>query len=165
MSETTTEHAAADHATLDEAIAAAEEGYATLERMSEANVRVDQLFHIATMMTDGVMSHELLTLLTGWQTTELVEAWGWPEGLDSSEYICERLVDESRYGWLAEVHAPLPRFTEGGSEFFSWGHCLTEVLYADTYPKLVDAAIEWAERMRTEARERWQAKRVEQTDG
>lgn len=67
-----------------------------------------------------------------------------PEYRDD-ESIAWHLFNNNKFGFLIKFATPVPRnFKENGFEF-SWGYYATKWIYAETWDKASQLAVEWAE--------------------
>lgn len=130
------------------------------DRLFEAQVRFNNLFWIPACLADPPSDLEEMIEDDIWDADMILAAAPWlkemlDEGIEAEEVVSE-MFNRGMKGFIAQVARPSPRdfSADGKSWTSSWGSTRIEWMYADTLDELCVKAIEWGEKIVTDARTR-----------
>lgn len=141
------EYLASERAELDEiALGISDHNRHTFEACDQATVRVDKVFHLGAMLSQGEDSlpdelEEFLEELADGDHPylELIDLNTLTGG--KSEDVVQAIYDESVFGFLVQAATPV---REKGESHYSWGCYATRWFYGETFEEAIALATKWA---------------------
>ncbi|MBY0500101.1 MAG: hypothetical protein K2P74_10925 [Nitrosomonas sp.] len=116
------------------------------KRFSEANVRIEKIFHLGSMCIHGCIP-DALKLSMDEYMDEVTDA----EDIDIKSKITDAgslidyLKEKKRLGFLLHVATPIPYFESNNDiPSITWEKYTTEWIYAETFEEAAEIAIKWA---------------------
>jgi len=116
------------------------------KRFSEANVRIEKIFHLGSMCIHGCIP-DALKLSMDEYMDEVTDA----DDIDIKSKITDAgtlidyLKEKRRLGFLLHVATPIPYFESNNDiPSITWEKYTTEWIYAETFEEAAEIAIKWA---------------------
>ncbi len=116
------------------------------KRFSEANVRIEKIFHLGSMCIHGCIP-DALKLSMDEYMDEVTDA----DDIDVKSKITDAgslidyLKEKKRLGFLLHVATPVPYIeSNNGIPSITWENYTTEWIYAETFDEAAEIAIKWA---------------------
>lgn len=115
---------------------------ALFEKMADANVIVEKVFHLPVMQIDWHIASELEDLLT--EYGEPWEAMGLPIPDDLDDEECIRILrQEMKTGFLIVISTPVRLIEHGDSFSFSWGITQQSFIYGETLESCYEQSLKY----------------------
>ena len=127
-------------------------------RFSEANVRIEKIFHLGTMCIHGCIPEELKLSMSEYmdEVTDKDDVDVKSKIIDT-ETLMDYLKERKRLGFLLHVAAPIPDFSKNSkTPSMAWNKYTTEWIYAETFEEAAEVAIKWAKGLYAELIEKHQ---------
>ena len=120
---------------------------AMIDMMLENNVRAEAIIHLPTMLAQDAWPEVAEEAFMQEDPDEIWKAIGIeePYDLDDQGLIHEYLRDERKWGYLVKFATPVPQDVEADHHRLSWGYYAMKWIYADTYEKACELALDWRE--------------------
>lgn len=118
--------------------------------MFDANLRCEQIIHLASQCFDETTSHVEDAFSMDWDV--IWEAIGVePQGEERHD-INQTIVDSRKFGFLVQMATPVLTMIGKVGWSLSWGHYSTKWFYAESLDEIYKAAFVWEEKHRKECK-------------
>ncbi len=130
------------------------------KKFSEANVRIEKIFHLGSMCIGGCIP-KVLKLSMSEYMDEVTDAddVDVKSKITDIETLIDFLKEKKRLGFLLHVATPVPDFSNDSKKpSLNWDHYSTEWIYSETFEEAAEVAIKWAKGLFAEMVEKHEKK-------
>ena len=127
-----------------------------IELVFEHQIRAESIVHIATMMGHDSWPECAKEAFMEAEPEPVWEEIGIepPYDLDDEGLVFEHLMDNRKTGYLVQFATPVPQDIEADCHRLSWGLYTTKWIYAETYEKACEKALDWRQEFIDRKREK-----------